>query len=142
MTPELAFALCAMGHGDALVIADANFPADALAKRPPIRIPGAGAVEVLRAVLGLIGPDVLHDSPGYAMQPDPDDKAVQGTPAIFSEFELELAAEGSHPSSELGRYARQDFYRRASGAFAIVQTGEARLYGNLILYKGAIAPSK
>ncbi len=140
ITPELAFVLDAMGHGDSLVIADANFPADELAKRDVVRLPGSSAVEVLSAVLQLIGPDVLHESPGYVMQPDPNDKAVKGEPGIFAEFERELAREGSHPSKKVGRYERQDFYRRASEAFAIVQTGESRLYGNLFLYKGVIVP--
>ncbi|HAH70890.1 MAG TPA: ribose ABC transporter, partial [Succinivibrionaceae bacterium] len=31
ITPELLYALSAMGHGDALVIADANFPAKRVA---------------------------------------------------------------------------------------------------------------
>ena len=32
ITPELLFGLAKMGHGDTLVIADANFPSDSVAK--------------------------------------------------------------------------------------------------------------
>jgi L-fucose mutarotase len=35
---------------------------------------------------------------------------------------------------------REAFYARAREAFAIVQTGEARLYGNLLLSKGVLRP--
>ena len=32
------------------------------------------------------------------------------------------------------------FYDRVEGAYAIVQTGERRLYGNILLKKGIIRP--
>ena len=32
------------------------------------------------------------------------------------------------------------FYKRVNAAFAIVSTGERRLYGNIILKKGIIRP--
>jgi L-fucose mutarotase len=35
---------------------------------------------------------------------------------------------------------RFEFYKRANSGYAIVQTGERRLYGNLILKKGVIRP--
>ncbi len=38
----------------------------------------------------------------------------------------------------LSRLERFAFYERAASAFAIVATGEHRLYGNLILKKGVI----
>jgi L-fucose mutarotase len=39
--------------------------------------------------------------------------------------------------TSLERFA---FYRRANAGYAIVQTGEQRLYGNIILKKGVIRP--
>ena len=38
----------------------------------------------------------------------------------------------------VGKLERFDFYEHARSAFAIVQTGETRLYGNIILKKGVI----
>ena len=38
-------------------------------------------------------------------------------------------------SGELDRFA---FYKRAKKAFAVVSTGERRLYGNIIVSKGVI----
>ena len=34
------------------------------------------------------------------------------------------------------------FYARAREAFAIVQTGEMRLYGNVLLRKGVVRPKE
>ena len=41
ITPELLYGLARMGHGDTLVIADANFPSDSIAKgiSPPALLP-------------------------------------------------------------------------------------------------------
>ena len=33
LSPKLLSALCSMGHGDTLVLADANFPSSSLAKK-------------------------------------------------------------------------------------------------------------
>jgi L-fucose mutarotase len=41
------------------------------------------------------------------------------------------------PSASLERFA---FYTRAAGAFAIVATGETRVYGNILLKKGVVRP--
>jgi L-fucose mutarotase len=35
---------------------------------------------------------------------------------------------------------RHDFYAEAARAYAIVQTGERRFYGNILLTKGVIPP--
>ena len=40
--------------------------------------------------------------------------------------------------TELGRIERQVFYEQAKGAYAVIQTGEERLYGNLLLRKGVV----
>ena len=34
---------------------------------------------------------------------------------------------------------RQAFYERAKTAYLVIQTGEERIYGNLLLAKGVIA---
>ena len=50
LCPNLLHALRAMGHGDEIVIADANFPATSLGPIC-IRADGSNASEILRAVL-------------------------------------------------------------------------------------------
>jgi L-fucose mutarotase len=59
-------------------------------------------------------------------------------PPITAEFTAVLAAEGyAGPIEPIERHA---FYERAKAAYAIVATGEERLYGNLILKKGVVRP--
>jgi L-fucose mutarotase len=62
-----------------------------------------------------------------------------GEQPIFDEFRAVIAArEGSRFSlASLERFA---FYEKARGAFAIIVSGERRLYGNLILKKGIVRP--
>ena len=62
LTGELLKALCDMGHGDELVIADANFPAETVAKRL-IRVPGVDGVRVAEAVLSVFPLDTYVDNP-------------------------------------------------------------------------------
>ena len=38
----------------------------------------------------------------------------------------------------LAKIERYDFYERAKKAYAVIQTGEERQYGNLILVKGVV----
>jgi len=45
------------------------------------------------------------------------------------------------PDMQLSLLERFAYYERVKGAFAIVQTGERRLYGNILLKKGIITPS-
>ena len=60
------------------------------------------------------------------------------TPPIVAEFAEALAAGGY--TGPIEAIDREAFYDRAQRAFAIVATGETRLYGNLILKKGVIRP--
>lgn len=53
VSPELIKTLCEMGHGDEIVIADGNFPAETFGRRV-IRADGIGGAEMLKAVLSLI----------------------------------------------------------------------------------------
>ena len=54
LSPELLKALCEMGHGDELVIADGNFPSASVGKDATvIRADGHGTAELLDAILRL-----------------------------------------------------------------------------------------
>ena len=63
LTPELLFALARMGHGDRLVVADANFPSDSIATRTvlrsPVRVYGRTTVEIARDVGSLACPAIF-----------------------------------------------------------------------------------
>ncbi|MEH0056500.1 RbsD/FucU family protein [Brucella abortus] len=124
LTGSLLAILADMGHGDDLVIVDANYPAQA-AGVPVLDFPGISATQVAEAVLSLLPLDDFVDRPAAVMQ------APNEMPAIFKEFEavIEKAEGRKIPVEPIERFA---FYDRARGAFAIIRTGEKRLYGNII----------
>jgi len=131
--PDLLHILRAMGHGDDIAIVDANFPAHALANRL-VRLDGHSATKVLEAILKVLPVDDFRDDPirSMAVVGDADTK-----PEIVSEFErLVEAAEGR--AIQAAALTREDFYAVAKDAYAIVVTGEGRLYGNLLVSKGVI----
>jgi len=64
--------------------------------------------------------------------------AADVIPPVIAEFAAILAEEGY--SRPIGPLERFEFYERARESYAIVATGERRLWGNLILKKGALRP--
>jgi L-fucose mutarotase len=131
--PELLRALRAMGHGDEIVLADANYPSEAKGKRL-IRMDGHDTVTVLDAVLSLMPLDTFVDHSAFRMEVVGDPKAV---PEVCREFAKVLRRRA--PGHKLAALERFAFYERAEQAFVTVATSEARLYGNIILKKGVIA---
>jgi len=135
LTPDLLLVLAAMGHGDELVIVDANFPAASTAQRL-IRLDGVSATRALQAVLSLLPLDDFVDSPAAVMQVV---DAPGMIPEVVQEFKrIVNAAEGKE--IEVAAVERFKFYERTRAAFAVIVTGETRLYGNVILKKGIIRP--
>ena len=132
--PELLYALQAMGHGDEIAIVDANYPGES-AGPELIRIDGVSATEVLDAVLTLMPLDhFVHDN-AICMAVVGD--AGERIP-VMEEFET--IVQRHEPKMRLISLERFAFYKRANAAYAVVQTGERRLYGNIILKKGVIEP--
>ena len=130
LTGDLLKVLCDMGHGDELVIADANFPAETCAKRL-IRLPGIDGVKAARAILSVFPLDTYADDPAVIMDLTDGDKAKgMATPVIWGEYE--------GLCGNLTKMERFAFYERARNAYAVIQTGEERQYGNLILVKGVV----
>lgn len=136
VSPDLLFILAAMGHGDELAIVDANFPAANLAKRL-VRLDGVGAPRALKAVLELMPLDDYVESPVTVMEVDGDPGA---TPQPVEEFMTAVTSAESR-QVKIARIDRFTFYDRARAAFAILVTGETRLYGCVLIKKGVIRPS-
>ena len=85
LSPELLKALDEMGHGDTLVIADGNFPAESVGKNAKvIRADGHGVPELLDAVLALLPLDAYVDAPVSLMEVVPGDTC--GTPKIWDKY--------------------------------------------------------
>jgi L-fucose mutarotase len=135
LSPELLMVLAAMGHGDEIAIVDANYPAVTMARRL-VRLDAVGATRVLEAVLSLLPLDEYVDSPAAVMQ-------VVGEPDTVPETvrEFQQAVDRAEAKRiKITPIERFDFYERSRAAFAIVVTGETRLYGNVLLKKGVIRP--
>lgn len=131
---ELLFVLAQMGHGDTIVVADANFPAASVASRTvhgkALRI-DCDAVRAVRAVLSLLPVDTFDSDPVLTMQVVGDPTAE---PDVVSAAKPIFAAEGVAMTSQ----ERFGFYRSAEQAFAVIATAETRPYGNFIIRKGVI----
>ncbi len=134
LSPDLLHVLASMGHGDEIVLADANFPSatHATHSKRLVNLPGVPAAAILDAVLSVIPLDTFVDEPALTMQVVGDAAAV---PEALLDFNAVLKRHGCQPAASLERFA---FYERASRAFAIVATGETRIYGNIILKKGVV----
>ena len=135
LNAELLHILASMGHGDEIAIVDANFPAAAMGKRL-VRFDGLSAPRVLKAVLSLLPLDDFVEHPVNVMEVVDDPEAV---PEPVKEFQQSVDAAQGGPTT-LGKVERFAFYERARNAFAVVATGETRLYGCILLTKGVIRP--
>jgi L-fucose mutarotase len=129
--PDLLHVLGSMGHGDELVIADSNFPGASLGPRL-IRMDGHSVTDILDAVLSLMPLDELEHA-AFRME-------VVGDPSKIEPVMIEMEEIINRHEQNVTMMAieRHSFYARARTAFAIVQSGETRLYGNAILKKGVI----
>ena len=134
ISPELLKTLCEMGHGDEIVIADGNFPAETFGKRV-IRADGIGGTAMLEAVLSLIPLDTYSNSNMILMQLMECDQG-KINPVIWQEYET--IANKYYRNVKIGNIDRFAFYERAKTAFAVIATGEEAVYANIILKKGVI----
>jgi len=124
LTGELLLHLDRMGHSDAVVIADAHFPAWAIGARV-IDLPGTTTPEVLAAVRSVVS---LDDAPALDLMASADGEVLD------VQRELAAAAGVDDP-----RYVdRFEYYELAKTAYVIVRTGEVRPYGNALLRKGVV----
>ena len=133
LSPELLKVMMEMGHGDELVIGDGNFPAAGMARRL-LRADGHGVPELLQAIMKFFPLDGFVEHPAAVMAVVPGDPTK---PAIWEKYRGILkAADANFKDFEL--VERFDFYERARQAYAILATGEAALYANIILKKGVV----
>lgn len=130
ISPELLKILCEMGHGDEIVIADANFPAESIGQRV-VRADGHGVLPLLEAVLKLMPLDIYADSNAVLMETVKGDEI----PYIWDSIKTVLKQDGGCKLSLVERFS---FYERAKKAYAVIATGEKALYADIILKKGVI----
>ena len=142
LTGDMLKVLSDMGHDDVLILADANFPAESIAKSTihgkPIRCPGGNVAQVFEAIEPIFPVDVEYSSIPIAVMDLTDSDKARGMarPEAWTDFERILHRR--YPTTSLGLIERFAFYERARKAYAVFQTGEERQYGNLLLVKGVV----
>ena len=126
LTGPLLAHLDAMGHSDAVVLADAHFPAHRLGTRV-LDLPGVATPDLMAAIRTVVP---LDDAPAVDLMATPDGDRLW----LPVQKEL-IAAAGTSDVRFIDRFA---FYDAAAPAYLIVRTGETRVYGNAILRKGVV----
>ena len=130
--PDLLYALQSMGHGDEIVIADANFPASSLGPKV-VRADGIGGVNLLTAILTHLPLDTYAETAAWRMAVVEDANKVPEICVTYQDIVTRLA--GKFSVAPLERFA---FYERAKKAAYIVASGETAIYANIILKKGVV----
>ncbi|MAG56370.1 MAG: L-fucose mutarotase [Planctomycetes bacterium] len=131
--PDLLAAMCRMGHGDEIVLADAHFPGHSN-NDLVLRADGLLIADLLDALLPLFPLDTYVRAPVMMMAAvsgdtlDPVVEQVYG--AVIDRHQPETP-----PAQRIERFA---FYERTRRAFAVVMTGDTAKYGNVILKKGLV----
>jgi L-fucose mutarotase len=138
LSPELLKLLCEMGHGDEILLADANFTAASLGRgKTVLRLPGVGMRQACAAVLSVLPLDGIVARPVAYMQ------VGDSEPGYRSELQRQVIgdmdASGHCASAQCEPVERFGFYERVGRAFAIVQTGELQAWSNFLFKKGVIA---
>ena len=133
LTGELLKVLDEMGHGEQLLVADRNYPARAAGK-PVVNVGEIGAVRALTAILGVFPLDTFVDFPLERMEAENDPTVTNPT----MDAVLDLARSSHGAPLEFGVIPRFEFYERAKGVAAVVQTQETAPYCDFILTKGVI----
>ena len=133
LSPELLHALRSMGHGDKLVLADANFPSASLAKKL-IRLDGVNIPNAAKAILSVLPLDSFVDYPVERME-------IDGNPDEINDVHqdlIDVLKNSAGDKWKVGSIERFKFYEEAKQAYMIVSTTDARAFGCFIITKGVI----
>lgn len=141
--PDLLHILQSMGHGDELAIVDCNYPGTSVGTGREngggprlLRMDGHSATAITEAIMSLLPLDDFVDDCAIVMEVVDDPAAREPIMLEFKDIILRY-----EPDVTLTYLERYKYYERVFGAYAVIQTGEARLYGNIILKKGVVRPT-
>ncbi len=142
ISPELLKVMAEMGHGDELIVADANFTAATLARepggggKPLIRMPCTTVLRMTEAILSLLPLGTPAERPvGFMKVCDTPEGYVSG---LQRDVQVMLRNRGWLAPEHTEAIERFAFYERTRRAFAIVLTGDPQPYGNVLIKKGVI----
>jgi len=127
LTPDLLRVMMEMGHGEELLLCDANYPAKSGAGER-LYVTGCSIVELLEDILYYFPLDETAEHAATGMETCRES-------GRFDQYRALVEGNGSR----LEIVERYDFYERARGAAARVVTTDLTRGGNIILKKGVVA---
>jgi len=138
MPPQLLSCLAHMGHGDEIVVADSNYPAETTAchcvEKSVIQLSGLSAPDAIGLICSVMPLDYFTD---YAvLRMEIDNKPDEMTEAHLAAWDI--LDKVKPVEANLASIERQSFYQQARKAFAVVQSTEVRPFGCFILRKGVV----
>lgn len=138
LSAELLMVLMEMGHGDDIVVCDANFPAVTMAKATTygkiINMPSCELQRAIEAILSVMPLDTFVESPILRMEVVGEPKKIM--PIHITIQTLVDKINGSQV--KIDALERFDFYEASKRAFVIVRTSDLSPYGCFILRMGTI----
>ncbi len=134
ISPELMKTMMEMGHSDVIILADANYPATAHAKRL-LRLEGVEIPDLLDAILQYFPLDYFVEHPVALMR----NLSSEPVPEIWKEYDEIIRKRDQDNAFKEFRYIeRLPFYKESEDAYLIVQTATTARYANIILQKGVV----
>lgn len=133
LSPDVLWALAAMGHGDCLAVVDANYPAYSRHQRvlPTVGVP---LVSIITDILKLMPVDDFLEKPVVKMVPDGD---LRYAASVHYDVE-KIVNDTEERQVNFEPVERTKFYDVAARAFAVVATTDDRPFGCFIFTKGVI----
>ncbi len=140
LNAEVLGVLRAMGHGDVVIVADTNFPADSVARATVtgrlLRMENLSCGEAAKAILSVLPLDTFVDDFAGRMEVV---GAPNDVPPVQQEVQVQIDRAEGRPRPMIG-IERFAFYDMARKSYAVIQTGERRFYGCFMFRKGVIPP--
>lgn len=126
--PDLLKLMMQMGHGETLLLCDANFPCMSMQKEI-IYIPVDSIIPLLKDILRFFPLDQSVKSAALVMESSKES-------GRFKEYQNILSAQSD--STKLEAVERFDFYEHAKKAAGMVVTSDTVKGGNIIIQKGVV----
>jgi len=127
LTPDLLKVMMEMGHGDELLLCDANYPAKS-GSGEYLCLTGCSITELLEVILYYFPLDISVEYAAVTME-------LCRESGRFEKYKTLVEKEGA----KLEALERYKFYERAKGVAAKVVTTDLTRGGNILLKKGTVA---
>ena len=112
ISPDLLHTLASMGHGDLLVLADANFPSSSVAAANGAKLihaDGHSVPDLLKGILKLFPLDTQVEEPAMLMDVTDKDKASgMQTPEVWSSYQ-KILDKAEHRKIGMKKIAKGEF---------------------------------